>query len=125
MCEGCCIVSRKAWDDIPQSKREQMMKALPRNAFTLHEPMCIVYLLCMQIVNLVSNRASPGTTECRAWRLDGLILMYVGYLIYIAGKQEMTFHNWFMYLFHPLRSFQRQGNYDARCASVHPIGLCI
>lgn len=51
----------------------------------------------------------------RAWRLDGLIQLYAGYITYTVAKmiggavEESDFHEWYMYTFHPLKDAERMG----------------
>lgn len=107
MCQGCSIVSARTWENAPG--RRDGLDSIPWHSAGAHDEMCAVYLLCMQISSLVADRSSQGTTESRAWRLDGLIHLYTGYLVFIAGgANRLPFHSWYMYMFHPLRSYEEE-----------------
>lgn len=123
MCQGCCIVSARTWEHAPG--KTELLNNIPKKSEGPHDAMCAVYLICMQIANLVADRALQGTTESRAWRLDGLIHLYVGYLIYIAGKRDvLPFHGWYMYVFHSLRSYEQEQDHG-RYTPSPIVSLCL
>jgi hypothetical protein len=85
---------------------------LPIGTRMMHDAYLFIYLIAT-FISVMLSKVNADMNQTQLWRTDGLIRLYVGYLLFVLSerlnpvKRSMTFEQWYMFLFFDVQLWER------------------
>ncbi len=85
---------------------------LPIGMRMMHDAYLFIYLIAT-FISVMLSKVNANMNQTQLWRTDGLIRLYVGYLLFVLSerlnpvKRSMTFEQWYMFFFFDVQLWER------------------